>query len=54
MSLETTVEYVNTVSGAKISGTVYNQLKKELKSKYTKVKASKATKKKTATPTEAK
>jgi len=42
-------EYQNTVSGAKISGTVYNELNKQMKSKYTLVKKSKA-----KTPAEAK
>ena len=50
------VEYVNTVSGAKISGTVYNQLKVSMKAKYTKVKqaAKKSVKKGVSTPVEAK
>ena len=42
-------EYQNTVSGAKISGTVYNELNKGMKSKYTLVKKSKGAK----TPPEA-
>lgn len=47
------VEYVNKVSGAKISGAVYQKLNKRLKAKYVKVQPPKA-KKKAATPAEAK
>jgi hypothetical protein len=43
-------EWENSVSGARISGTVYQQLNKELKSRYVKVKAKKGK----ATPPEAK
>jgi len=44
------MEYENTVSGARISGTVYGELNKGMKARYVKVKASK----KKATPPEAK
>ena len=47
-----TREYENIVSGAKISGTVYEKLNKGLKQKYQMVKSSKG--KKTKTPEEAK
>ena len=43
-------EWENTVSGARISGTVYQELNKAMKAKYVKVKAKKAK----ATPPEAK
>ena len=42
-------EWENTISGARISGTVYQQLNKGMKAKYVKVKACK----KNATPPEA-
>lgn len=47
------VQYENIVSGAKISGTVYNKLNKKMKVKYVKSHTSKASKKATA-PKEAK
>jgi hypothetical protein len=47
------VEYVNIISGARISGTVYNQLNKLMKAKYTIEKSKQTSKKKANKPEEA-